>query len=68
MRPGSVSNSLTRTEARFGGQVGLANSCIGDWPERVAEGLVVPTKPGNAGGGKEPWFQGADEAAREGGD
>jgi len=35
---------------------------------RVAEGLVVPRKPGNAGGGKEPWFQDADEAAREGGD
>ena len=24
---------------------------------RVAEGLVVPRKPGNAGGGKEPWFE-----------
>ena len=35
---------------------------------RVAEGLVVPLKPGNSGGGKEPWFQGADEAARDGGD
>jgi hypothetical protein len=35
---------------------------------RVAEGLVVPMKPGNAGGGKGPWFQGADEAAREKGD
>jgi hypothetical protein len=35
---------------------------------RVAEGLVVPLKPGNAGGGKGPWFQGADGAAREGGD
>jgi hypothetical protein len=37
-------------------------------PYGVAEGLVVPKKPGNAGGGKEPWFQDADEAAREGGD
>ena len=36
--------------------------------KRVAEGLVVPRKPGNAGGGKGPWFQGADEAARDGGD
>jgi len=34
----------------------------------VAEGLVVPSKPGNSGGGKEPRFQGADEAAREQGD
>jgi RNA-directed DNA polymerase len=24
---------------------------------RVADGLVVPMKPGNAGGGKEPWFE-----------
>ncbi len=40
----------------------------GAWPERVAEGLVVPWKPGNAGGGKGPWFQGADGAARDGGD
>ena len=35
---------------------------------RVAEGLVVPMKPGKSGRGKEPWFQEADEAAREGGD
>ena len=30
----------------------------------MAEGLVVPLKPGNAGGGKEPWFKanaGSDE-------
>ena len=26
-------------------------------PHRVAERLVVPAKPGNAGGGKEPWFK-----------
>ena len=31
--------------------------------KRVAEGLVVPMKPGNSGGGKGPWFQDADEAA-----
>ena len=41
---------------------------LGVWPERVAEGLVVPSKPGNAGGGKGPWFQGADGAARDWGD
>lgn len=23
----------------------------------VADGFVVPMKPGNAGGGKEPWFE-----------
>ncbi len=26
-------------------------------PQRVAEGSVVPEKPGNAGGGKGPWFR-----------
>ena len=31
-------------------------------PGRVAERLVVPTKPGNAGGGKGPQFK--DNAAR----
>jgi hypothetical protein len=40
----------------------------GACPERVAEGLIVPMKPGNAGGGKGPWFWGADEAARGRGD
>ena len=34
----------------------------------VAEGLAVPLKPGNSGRGKEPWFQEADEAVRDGGD
>ena len=33
--------------------------------KRVTDGLVVPMKPGNAGGGKEPWFQDADEVARD---
>ncbi len=40
----------------------------GIWPKRVAEGPVLLSKPGNSGGGKEPWFQGADGAARDGGD
>ena len=30
----------------------------------VAERLVVPGKPGNAGGGKEPWFK-ADAGSNE---
>lgn len=37
-------------------------------PCRMTEGSVVARKPGNPGGAKGPWFQGADEAAREGGD
>ena len=40
----------------------------GVWLRRVTEGPVVPMKPGNAGGGKGPWFWGADGAARDGGD
>ena len=32
---------------------------------RVAEGLVVPRRPGNAGGGKEPWFE-SDAERRKG--
>ena len=35
-------------------------------PRRVSEGLIVPEKPGNAGGGKEPWFQGATNVAGNG--
>ena len=31
----------------------------------VAEGCVVPRKPGNAGGGKAPWFK-SDAAKRRG--
>jgi hypothetical protein len=34
----------------------------------VSEGFIVPVKPANAGGGKDPWFQDAEEAAKEGGD
>jgi len=26
-------------------------------PDGLTEGLVVPRKPGNAGGGKRPWFR-----------
>jgi hypothetical protein len=34
----------------------------------VAERPVRPEKPGNAGGGKGPWFKGNDERGRERGD
>ena len=27
------------------------------WVGRVADGLVIPQRPDNAGGGKEPWFE-----------
>jgi hypothetical protein len=32
------------------------NGSRGSRLERASEGLILPTKPGNAGGGKEPWF------------
>jgi hypothetical protein len=63
---GTTGNTGSPSEVagdRLGHQARLASGY-----RRVAEGLVVPMKPGNAGGGKGPWFQGADEAAREGGD
>ena len=34
------------------------------WRSRMAEGFVLPRKPGNAGGGKEPWFK-ADAGSNE---
>jgi hypothetical protein len=32
---------------------------------RVTEGLMVPMKPGNAGGGTEPWFKATHEVAKD---
>ena len=49
-------------------RVAAPTDAKGAWAEGVAEGLIVPGKPGNAGGGKEPWFWGADEAAQGRGD
>ena len=53
---------------RLVARVARPTDAMGAWAEGVAEGLIVPGKPGNAGGGKEPWFWGADEAARDSGD
>ena len=33
-----------------------AQPAVGVGRGRESEGLVLPSKPGNAGGGKEPWF------------
>ena len=51
---------MDATREALGGGVARANrqparSEVG--PARVAEGLVVPRKPGNAGGGKGPQFE-----------
>ena len=71
---GVVGDSMpTRSNRQHGKPAGVADSArpTGVWTpgsERVSEGFIVPVKPAKAGGGKEPWFRGADEAAREGGD
>ena len=53
-----------------GSPVGGAHAPTGNprgpaWAGRVAERLVVPGKPGNAGGGKGPWF--GKDAGKEAG-
>ena len=35
------------------------------WPGRESEGVIVPMKPGNAGGGKDPHFWNAFEEAED---
>ena len=32
------------------------NASIGSRARQASEGLIRPMNPGNAGGGKEPWF------------
>jgi hypothetical protein len=34
----------------------ILNAPAEERPRRASEGLIVPWKPGNSGGGKEPWF------------
>ena len=43
------------------------NGSIGRRARQESEGLIVLMKPGNAGGGKEPWFEvRLNELRREG--
>ncbi len=71
---GVVGDSMpARSNGQHGKPAQVAESArptvvLGGWPVRVTEGPVVPAKPGNSGGGKGPWFQDADGAARDGGD
>ncbi len=37
------------------------------WARQASEGLIVPLKPDNAGGGKEPWFGVRLDEPRRGG-
>jgi hypothetical protein len=59
-RRGSGHSTYARADWQHGrpvGQVGrLANGPAEGRARQASEGLVVPSKPGNAGGGKGPWF------------
>jgi len=43
------------------------NGSLGGRPPQTSEGLIVPTKSGNADGGKEPWFGVRPDEPRRGG-
>jgi len=43
----------------------LSTPSFGGRSSRASEGLIVPMKPGNAGGGKEPCFWSAFDEAKE---
>jgi hypothetical protein len=43
----------------------LLKLLLGGGPRWASEGLIVPRKPGNAGGGKGPWFWVASDGAEE---
>lgn len=43
-------------EAHRGEGIAALQPTLGVGPRWASEGLIVPMKPGNAGGGKEPWF------------
>ena len=58
-RRGSGRSTYTRSDSQHGRPVG----CQGDLAtthrrraRQASEGLIRPRNPGNAGGGKEPWF------------
>ena len=59
-RRGSGRGTCTRGDSQHGRPVGLAGRwqrSIGRRARQESEGLIVLTKPGNAGGGKGPWFE-----------
>jgi len=59
-RRGSGHSTYAREDWQHGRPVGQAGHPANDTAEgrarQASEGLIVPLKPGNAGGGKEPWF------------
>jgi len=51
------SHTVIRNTGNLSGCRGdLATPPSGDGRGRASEGLIRPVNPGNAGGGKEPWF------------
>ena len=70
-RRGSGRDTYTRGDSQHGRPVGLpgtpGNGSIGRRARQVSEGLTVLQKPGNAGGGKEPWFEVRLNELRRGG-
>jgi hypothetical protein len=47
---------IRNTGGLLGCQGVPGNGFSGSRARQASEGLIVPRKPGNAGGGKEPWF------------
>ena len=70
-RRGSGRSTHARSDARHGIPVaerdGFRNRPIGAGLWQESEGLIVPRKPGNAGGGKGPWFGVCLDETRGGG-
>ena len=70
VRRGMRSGMRGRTFAQRGRPDRVRDRCsqrlLGRRPDRESDGLIVPTKPGNAGGGKEPCFWDAFETVKEG--
>src|SRR6266478_5847512 len=59
-RRGSGRGTYTRGDLQHGRSVELSGrpgtDSIGRRARQTSEGLIRPRNPGNAGGGKEPWF------------
>lgn len=57
---GNGRSTYASIEARHGRPAAVRTDpqrLLGGRPTQESEGLIVPLKPGNAGGGKEPWFR-----------
>jgi hypothetical protein len=55
----------SRWEPRFGAEV-IPTLWKAEWLGWDAERVIVPAKPGKAGGGKGPYFRSASEEAQVG--